>query len=369
MQNFYIKADTSYCVLDAEEHKLGLVAIMDYLTQTGKISDIKVSNAIDSIRSFITNRAGGYWFNFISFRKSATKNASQKTDVYSLVDVANNFKNLAILQSAMKILEASYKKNMSLVDSITTEEFKKYFNYDETANYKASYYASSKMRNQSYSYHSKAREEYNNKQAAYVAEYLSKFPTYLIKNVLELNDFARNHYKTVYAAWKKVLNDDGSPKSVEEDGFIQRFNEKDGYALFLEERYRNEGNFGFWGSTNSSLTDINQAKLFQNLKQAHRYASSMRGKGVAIVKVNVKFEEVSQTIGQIDTSALEAAKSAQEKAYLDSLMNDDNEVKSLAKKLLSACGESAKYEELKNHLNKLVEEKEEVIVAKKKNKI
>lgn len=367
MQNFYIKSDASYCVLEENEQEVGLVAIMDYLIQTGKLQDEKVASALNSIRGFINKQNNSYHFKFITFRKAPMKNASQKTDAYSLTDVANNFHNLGILHTAMKVLEASYKKNEDLMQSVTTTEFKQYFDYSGTCDHKAHSYVWTKMRNASYGYSASDRQAYEDRQKGYINEYKTQFPSYEFSHVIDLKDFVKNPYKNMYAAWKKVLNDDGTPKVIEEDGFIQRFNEKEGYALFLADR-RNGGNFGFWGSTNSSLTDINQAKLFQNLKQAHRYASSMRS-GVALVKVNVKFSEVAETIGNIDTSALEAAKSAQEKAYLDSLMNDDNEVKSLAKKLLSACGEGVKYEELKEHLNKLIDEKEEVIIAKKKNKI
>lgn len=373
MQNFYIKSGEHYCILGEKRQELGLIAIIQYLVDTSHITHEKIIEALKEVSGFIKTEAQRppFLFSFINFNKNLVKNAAQKTDVYSITNVAQNFNDLNILQKNMKLFELEYKKHTEIISKITTEQFKNYFSYENYLYAHMNNYSWGKMRQahskNSFGWSDERRQNYQNEEQKFKEEARQKFPFLKIIHVLPMDEFIKNHYKTTLAAWKKVLDDSGHPLVVEENGFIQRFNEKEGYALFLKDQYRNEGNFGFWGSTNSTLTDINQAKLFQNFKQASRYASSMHSEGIAIVKVNVKFEEVVHTIGKIDVSALDAAKSAQEKAYFDSLMNNENEVKSLATKLLHACGE--KHQELKEHLNRLIEEKEEVIIVKKRQKI
>ena len=368
MQKFYIKSGESYCVLEEKKVDMGLISLVQYMVDNGYTTDKKIKGALEIALSFTQPMSGKSLVKFIAFRKTSTKNASHITDKYSLSEVAENFKKLGIFQQAVNTLESFCKKEKIYISSIKTEEFKDYFTYDYFCDSYANNYAYNKMKeiNFTYSCNYETRKQYEQKNNEFKSEGKEKFTQCLIVDTLRMDTFIYNHFKTSYAAWKKVLQDDGTPHVIEDDGFVQRFNEKEGYAIFLPEGHDGK-NFGFFASAHTNLTDINQAKLFQNLSQANRYVPSTGRSDLAIVKVNVKFVEIVRYIGNIDTSALDAARAAQEKAYLDSLMSDENEVQSLAKKLLVACGE--KHQKLKDELNQLIDEKEEVIVAKKKNKI
>lgn len=340
MQNFYIKNEkNNYCIIDSKEIEMEGFFLFTFLMQ--KLNVLASNDALNAMNQLIEE--GGFWgiqenyygkkesfyINILGYHAVALKNNSHETDRYSLSDIQNNFKKLQSLQAHYKTILDFINQHKAELMNVLPKEIKKYVNIEGQYNLIC------------YSKKNYSKETY--------------YTTSFFKQV-KIAEFLKNPFDKLIQNWEKVLDSNGTPKTIEDNNFYEKFNEKEGYALFCNARGRdtNLNNSGFWGSTNSSLTDINQAKLFQNEAQAERYRKTGNFHDIAVVKVKVKFEEVVNRYGSIDVTPLEAAKAAQEKAYLDSLPTNLEEIKSLATKLLSACGTDNLV--LKKELEKLIEQ-------------
>lgn len=347
MKSFYLKNQNGkYCILAQTQVDMDAIFLLDiYIGKFQQQLPDDIQEAFDTL-----TECGGFWgkkeywnggdiskytsffINLLSFKQVPLKNSSHETDKYTLNEVSENFKNLFKLQEKYQIITQFLLKNKTQFESLMPDDVKKYTPFR-------------------------------------AHEFDLKKPYF---KQVKFNSLLKPSFDTLVKSWQTVLDTQGVPFDMEENSFAAKFNEKEGYALFCNDQYSADvKNSGFWGSTNSSLTDINQAKLFQSEAQIERYIKSGGFSNVAVVKVNVKFTEVVKSYGKINITPLETAKAEQEKNYLESLMTNREEVKDLATKLLSVCSHDnlvlkAELEKLIEKQNSLPLEKVETVKAKKK---
>jgi hypothetical protein len=329
MKSFYLKNQKGkYCILGHTQVEMEAMCLVEIYTKKFKQTlPEDVQDAVNELTQYKgfwdkknywnngkTSTYTSFFIDIISFKQVPLKNSSHDTTAYSLTQVKDNYNNLLTLQKNYQIITQFLLGQKSHFEPLMPNDIKEYIPY-------------------------RANEFDLNKP--YFKQ--QKF-----------NSFLKPCFDTLIKSWQTVVDEQGHALDVEDNNFASKFNEKEGYALFCNDQYSTDvKNSGFWGSTNSSLTDINQAKLFQSETHAERYVKSGGFKNIAIVRVNVKFDQVVKQYGHINVLPLEAAKAEQEKAYLDNLMTNTEEIKSLATKLLSAVAEEDTV--LKEALKKLIE--------------
>lgn len=356
MRNFYIKNENNkYCLIDEKQFDMDGMFLYTLLTEKLKVkASQEAIEAYEKLESL-----GGFWgswqqwntsiqsffINALAVRTVPLKNNNHETDKFSLADVANNYQNIKIMADSYSLILKFIQSQKTELFALYPKDVKAYVNLEGQYN---NFCYSKKINGKDYP--------------------MNKFMDTAFFEQAKLASFLSNPFDSLVKAWSKVLNENGVPLKIEENNFYEKFNEKEGYAIFCNGSGQGATlqNSGFWGSTNSSLTDINQAKLFQSEEQAQSYRKKGQFNNVAIVRVRVKFDEVLHCYGSVNVTPLEAAKAAQEKSYLESLATNQEEIKSLAQKLLSVYGESN--EALNVELNKIIEEQDKPINNKNTKK-
>jgi hypothetical protein len=373
MNNFYIRSNDKYCVVKNEKFYVQSLFWMQYLIDTKKVSNQEVISTFNELVAMSSSKnEESYEYNFLIFSKhsNSIKKAHYTNAKYSLQDIALNFEKFKTFHEKMKILDKEAKKYLSEYENLTNEEFKDYFKYNRWL----AHFSTSFEPEPYKPFGLKDIIEDNRRRALGITFTQEEIDKITAKNkraekVFEKQKFINNYHmenQTFYTSydfkhylqnWKSILDNNGMPKQIENADETSKFDENNAYAIFLKNEAYKTGVF----LSNSDLTDnIGGAKLFETLEQAVK--SGIHG---AIVKVNVKLEEVVSNSYNVDVTPLEKVKASKEKKYLESLMSHEEEMNFLAKKLLNMCDKENKV--LKSELEKLLL-KEKVIVDKPSQK-
>jgi hypothetical protein len=376
MQSFYIKLHHDYCILHYSVIKSDILPLTHYLIDNGVITDINVLNAFKKLVQLTTNTHNqSYYFSYhvLNYRLAKTKNSANQNEEFSLDKIAHEYEKLSQLSQYYQLIINETKKHSKYLKTLTINHVKDRTNYlIELKNVCDKHFNQLGLQSFShYKYHHAksendldAYDEFNLAKEKAAKEAELSFLNSPLTFIIDFSNLFKNKFHQHFQRIGKILDNQGRPHHMVSDGIEDKFKEKKAYALFCQEEFR-ENVFGFFSSGNTSLTDINQAKLFQNEAHVERYIKQSGLNDLAIVQVNVKLDSIIKKVGDIDISNLETVKIAQEKESFEKLIEQEKMMEDVMYHLIEIYGE--KQPLLKEELLKIIEAKS--IKKNKKTKI
>lgn len=366
MESFYIKLKDDYCILHYSLIHIELLPISHYLMDNGVITDKKVFEAfhyISNINRQPQKQANAYAV--LNYRLAKTKNSSNQNETFSLEKIRLEYEKISLLSQSYQTIIDETKKHSKYLKSLTIEHIKERIEYSgllgEMVNKKLNQLNLDSFSQYKYHYAKGLRDfevyqDYNNQREKAVNEIQNSFFSSSLNFIIDFPSLFKNKFQKHLQRINNILDNQGQPYQVENDTVEDKFKEKKAYALFCEDIFRKKV-FGFYTANNGALTDINQAKLFQNEAHVERYIKQSALSDVAVVEVNVKLEDIVKKVGEIDISQLELVKVAQEKEAFEQLISQEQVMNDVIHHLIATYGE--KQPLLKEELLKIIQSKKE----------
>lgn len=309
MSEFLIKKEGKYCHFYNYSEDVPLLNLAQYLVEQKIIKNNDEREYISSILPLFKKVENNFYkMDYIIYILENKKNIHQNAE-HNFQNIQTHFLYLKEIKEKLKKLNTivnSYKKDMQ---SVTSEDFKNYFNYDQNE--------------WEFMYHNYGH--ISEKEREKVQKTYAQLP------ILE-QAFSKKRYQFLTKAlhdWRLVLNDEGEGLDVEEINDVSSYGESCVYALFLSRGQVK----GFYSNKDGKLSDISQAKTFSHLKDAKRYCAIKKMKDVAFIKLSLNYVQVEEVVGHVNTTSLQSVEASYEKEKLESLVNREK----LIKDLLALC--------------------------------
>lgn len=364
MQSSYITHPEGYCYLNETNEELNFINLIDYFIKKGFIKDRHIQEQVKKLKSFCQHdKDHKKWhFSFIDYSVYSSKSIHE-FDEKTFDEIAKNFETLKEVEQLSKnLIEVLSTKSMKeAMKNLTNEEFKSYLNEYQAREFfdKKEVILRKKIsEEQNISMYSAAL--YREVDALMKPIRQEYFLMPVMKCHTDYKKALKTNLTSVVEHWGEVLNEDGRPKNVETNSATEHFKEATSYAIFCE----NYSGVGYWFQKSFSLVPLKEARLFESEKDALSEMERHKLKG-AIVAVNVKFINITQTIGKIDLSDLEVVVAHQEKEHIEQM----DTIESLANKLLALTQNQEKYKTLTQNLNQILAPSETHLTQPKKQKI
>lgn len=365
MQNYFIKhSNGGYCYFRNEEHMMTFISFLDYLVEQNIIQDSTTLENLAKLKSFCEHYD---YYNILTLRNYSvydSKSINDDTDDDSFENIQKDYLKLVQINELVHNLTSVLKKHKQVVINITNADFKKYL-YDSAKDHyiarKEQYYSNKynkELSVQNMGYYARITEV--EKKVASIIEKLNKEYdlTPVVKTHPEYKKPFDINFDELLTKWQEILNEKGEPREIEGNTATDHFQKCTNYAIFTED---SEKQTGYWYQSRCILVPINEARLFTSKEAAQDQMKKYKLKG-AIVEIDVNFNKVVSTIGNVDLSHLDTVVAHQEKEHIEQM--DTKE--SLTQKLLALIDNN---DPLKTQLENLLIPQEVAVVAKQRKKI